>query len=87
MKAKIIFVILTISAVVGMTFFMLKQAQNTCEICLEFNGETVCSEAIGPNQKEALEEAHRNACARLASGVTEVLACHRLEAKSSGCRP
>ncbi len=36
--------------------------------------------------EEAMNEAHRNACALLASGVTEVLACNRAARQNIECK-
>jgi hypothetical protein len=85
MKSKILFVILGLAILAGMTFFLLKQSTAKCQLCLEFNNQNQCSEARGPTEKDALEEAQRNACAIVSSGVTDTLACHRTTAKSTSC--
>lgn len=87
MKLKFIFVILAVALFGGMTFFLIQQSQTRCQLCIEFNQKLQCSEARGPTETEALEEAHRNACAIVASGVTETLACHRVPAQKELCSP
>lgn len=68
-----------------LTFQMLSLAQTECRLCIEFKGRKECPQAFGPTREQALEEAHRNACAVLASGVTEVLACNRAERTEISC--
>lgn len=70
-----------------LTYQMLSLASYECSLCIEFNGRKECPTALGPSEKEALEEAHRNACAILSSGVTQVLACNRSEAFNVKCEP
>lgn len=52
------------------------------EACVEFNGRTECRTAAGRNQEQALRTAVENACALLASGMTDTMACGRTEPKS-----
>lgn len=70
-----------------LTYEMLKLGDIECQLCIEFKSQTHCSTALGPTEKEALDEAHRNACAILASGVTEVLACNRAPRSNIQCSP
>jgi len=69
-----------------LTYKMLSLAQIECRLCIEFKGRKECPTALGPNENEAMDEAHRNACALLASGVTEVLACNRSERTEISCK-
>jgi hypothetical protein len=57
-----------------------------CEVCIEFAGRRACRAVDGATELEALAGARTNACARLASGVTETMACERTPAASSSCR-
>ncbi|MGA0163186.1 MAG: hypothetical protein ACO3LE_02910 [Bdellovibrionota bacterium] len=71
---------------VWLTWQMLGLAESECKLCIEFKGRTECPTAYGPNDEEAMNEAHRNACALLASGVTEVLACNRAARQNIECK-
>lgn len=51
--------------------------QNRVEVCITFNGRQACRIASGPSQAEAVRTATDNACALIASGVTETMACGR----------
>lgn len=77
MKLKILISIIVLGLIGLLTYKMLSLGQVQCGLCVEFNGKRQCTKAYGPNRSAALEEAHRNACATLTSGVTEVLACNR----------
>jgi hypothetical protein len=56
-----------------------------CEVCIDFNGRTSCRSVDGAAQDHALAAARTNACAQLASGVTETMACERTPPLKSGC--
>ncbi len=57
-----------------------------CEVCIRFRGREVCRSVDATNKMEALRAATTNACALLASGVTETLACERTPPTFSECR-
>jgi hypothetical protein len=48
-----------------------------CEVCIRFRGAEICRAVDGTTEAEALAAATTNACALLASGVTDTLACER----------
>jgi len=50
-------------------------AQFRVEVCVAFQGRTTCRVAAARTREEALRGAHDNACADVASGVTESVAC------------
>ena len=58
----------------------------SCEACVTFGERTLCRTASGSNEEVAAGEAHRNACAILASGVNESFACDRVPPTSLTCR-
>ena len=49
------------------------------EVCMNFNGQSACATAKGTSKETALESAMSTACAQIASGVTETIACGRTE--------
>ncbi len=53
----------------------MAQKKVRVEACIEFKGRVECRTAAGPNEQQALRTAVENACAVLASGMTESLAC------------
>lgn len=46
-----------------------------CEVCVAFHGRTACRIAAASTQDHALRTATENACAEIASGVTDSMAC------------
>ena len=52
-----------------------------CEVCVTFEGRTACREAYGNTRDEAVSTAQSNACALIASGMTEIIACGRAPAR------
>ena len=46
-----------------------------CEVCVAYNGRTSCRKASAANREAALRSATDNACAQIASGVTETMGC------------
>jgi len=49
------------------------------EVCMTFNGHTSCRTAAGAQKDTALHAAIENACAEIASGVTDSIACSNTE--------
>lgn len=85
MKKWLIVVLIVLAGITGISVSILRHVKIKCELCLDFKGSKQCSEAVGKDQNTALEAARQNACALLASGVTEVLACQRTPALSTHC--
>jgi hypothetical protein len=75
---------------VGLVLFIIYSAtglaQVNCEICVEFHGRVSCQRGAGLNQEEAVRTAQGVACAELASGRTESIACERTPPKSTACK-
>ena len=60
-------------------FLTLSLYRYEVEVCVEFNGRTMCRPGAGATREEALRTVMRNACAFLASGMTQSMACERAE--------
>ena len=63
----------------------LHQAGVRCEVCIEFRGRDVCRAVDGANEHDARMAATTNACAFLASGVTDSMACERTPPRKAEC--
>ena len=59
--------------------------QFSCEVCMEFGGGTNCARASGTTQMEARSSAMNVACATLASGVTNSIACTNSPPRTESC--
>jgi hypothetical protein len=58
-----------------------------CEVCMTFGGGEVCRKATGTSEAEGLRTATDNACALLASGMTETIRCQRTAPQRATCQP
>ena len=58
-----------------------------CEVCIEFRGRRACRAVDGNSEEEARAAAVTNACALLASGVTDTVACQGTPPASVACNP
>ncbi len=72
----VIFVLIVLGAIV---YSSMNLSKYRVEVCMNFNGRTSCRTASGSNQEETLQTAVSNACAEIASGVTDSIACERTE--------
>lgn len=72
----------TLALVVGA---LVDSIRYRCEVCVTFVGRTECREAVGPTAAEASRTAQDNACAFLASGMTQVVSCTSQRPTSSSC--
>lgn len=58
-----------------------------CAVCVEFRGNSSCRTVQGATREEAQRSAMNNACALIASGVTDSIACERSQPTKLECRP
>ncbi len=49
--------------------------QSECELCVTFNGMTTCRRGSGADAEEARRAAQKAACAVMANGMNESIAC------------
>ncbi|HYD49402.1 MAG TPA: hypothetical protein VEB21_13690 [Terriglobales bacterium] len=64
----------------------LQVAGHECSVCVEFHGREMCRTVQGASGEEAARSAMNNACAQLASGVTDTMACERSKPTKMECR-
>ena len=73
------FVLLVVAALIRST---MNLAQYRVEVCMEYQGRSSCRTAAGSTEEFALRSATGNACALIASGVTDSMACERSAPRS-----
>lgn len=56
-----------------------------CEVCMEFGGRRGCRTVDGNDEGETRAAAITNACALLASGVTDTVACQNTPPTQVDC--
>jgi hypothetical protein len=64
----------------------LGQGGVRCEVCIAFRGRDACRAVDGASEHDARNAATTNACAFLASGVTDSMACERTPPTKTDCR-
>lgn len=78
--AGMVFVVAVLGMIVYLTFSMGKRVRG--EICMEFNGRTACKTVSGDTRDHVLQTGVSNACADIASGVTDTVNCEHTAPKS-----
>jgi hypothetical protein len=81
-KAALIGIVFLLVVVGAIVYSTMTLATHRVEVCMEFNGMTSCRTVSGSKKEETLRTAISNACATIASGVTDSMACDRTEPKS-----
>lgn len=79
-------VALAIVLFVGYVFYdTTTAAQVSCEVCLQFDGETVCRKGAGRTEVEARKSAQESTCGGNAQGMSESIACQNAVPLSVQC--
>jgi hypothetical protein len=74
-KPVLIGVLLFAALVAFMIYRTMSMSGFRVEACMQFNGRTSCRTAAGSTREFAQRTAISNACAEIASGVTDSIAC------------
>jgi len=78
MKKPVWIGILLFAGLLGLIVYStMGLASHRVEVCMEFNGRTSCRTTSGSTRDFALRTAVTNACAGIASGVTDSIACEQ----------
>ena len=76
MKKPVLIGVLFLLVILGVLIYSsMNLAGKRVEVCVAFHGATACRTASGSTEEFALRTAVTNACAQVASGVTDSLAC------------
>ena len=78
MKKPAVWIAVFVAAFVAIVVYSTMSAgKHRVEVCLEYNGRSACRTASAATAESALRTAQDNACAFLASGMTDSIACGR----------
>ncbi len=78
MKKPVLIGIIFVAVVLGAIIYSsMNLSKYRVEVCMTFNGNSSCRTASGKTQDETLQTAITNACADIAGGVTDSIACER----------
>jgi hypothetical protein len=65
-----------IAAILALVLYStMGNAKFRCEVCVSYQGRQACRTAAAATQEQAERTAKENACAQIASGVTDSIAC------------
>lgn len=82
MKKGLLILIGVLAFFALMAYMTMGQRQYRVEVCMEFQGKQQCRTASGATKAGALRTATENACALIASGMTDSMDCqHRQPVK------
>lgn len=68
-------IVLVVGPALWMTQSALDQNQISCEVCVQFNGQSNCAKAAGENQTTCQRTATDTACGTIAQGVQQSIQC------------
>ena len=74
-KPIVIGVIFVVAVFALLVYNSMQLSEVRVEVCITFNGESVCRKARGPDRETAQRNATDNACSYLTSGVTGTISC------------
>jgi hypothetical protein len=78
-KAAIIGIVFLAAVIAAIVYSTSTLSAYRVEVCMEFKGMTSCRTASGSTKEFALRTATSNACATIASGVTDSMACDQTQ--------
>ena len=70
--AGIAFIVIFVAA---MAYSTLGNAKYRCQVCITFNGQTLCKNGAGPSKEQAERMASDSICTDLGSGMTQLIQC------------
>jgi len=78
MKKPVLVGMIIFFALIGVIVYStMNLAQHRVQVCMVYKGQTNCRTASGTSVEFATRTAIQNACAGIASGVTESMACEQ----------
>jgi hypothetical protein len=85
-RSIVVLVIVGIVLVVGYLIVGSRSlVQAECEVCVEFRGQRQCRRGSGATEEEARTAAQKAACAVMAFGMDESIACQNTRPKTTRC--
>ena len=76
MSKTVVIGVVFVAVVLGFLFYSsMHIATARVEVCVEFGGRTSCRVSSADTRDHALRTAQSNACALIASGVTDTMQC------------
>ena len=70
-----IIAIVVIAVVVLIVYSTVHRSRYRVEVCMEYQGRSACKTVSAKSEQAALRSAIENACADIASGITDSMGC------------
>ncbi len=84
---KLALLVAVIVFAVAIVMGSMRTVQAECELCVSFHGQTNCRRGSGADEAEARQAAQKAACALMASGMNESIACGNTPPTNVQCPP
>jgi hypothetical protein len=68
-------VLFAVAVLVLVIYSTMGNAAFRCTVCMDYQGRSACRTAAAATREQALRAATENACAQIASGVTDSIGC------------
>jgi hypothetical protein len=81
-KTVVIAIAFVLAVVILVVYTTLGAKRYRVEVCIAFHQRSACRTAGAPTEAQALRAATENACAQIASGVTDSMACENTPPES-----
>jgi hypothetical protein len=84
-KVTLVSILFGLAVLAALIYSSMGLQEQSCEVCITFNGRTNCATASAPSQEEATRTASDVACAPISSGMTESIQCSNTPPDSVKC--
>ena len=83
---RVLLFVLSFAVLIGaLVMGSMQSVQAECSLCVEFRGGRQCRTGRGANESDARSAAQRAACAVMAGGMAESIACDNTPATEVQC--
>ena len=84
-KKRLVPILIALGLVALLVYQLTAAGGVECNVCVVFKERRQCATAKAATEAAAREEAHRSACSRISSGVTEAFACPNVAPEQVTC--
>jgi hypothetical protein len=86
MNKAVVATIVFLLAFVGVVVYLSTRAAPVeCEVCLTYDGQSVCRKAASGTREAAVRSAVTSACGTLAGGMTDTIRCENTPPDRTTC--
>lgn len=85
-RGRVLALLMALALFMGyLVYGSLRTVQAECELCVSFRGQRTCRAGSGATEQEARSAAQRAACAVMAFGMNESIACQNRPPEEVRC--